>query len=66
MLVDGDAHVVEHRHDGFEDFLVDQLLGQVIVDFLVRQETTRLAHLDQGLELVAALGNFLFGELRIV
>jgi hypothetical protein len=54
------------RHDGFEDFLVDQLLGQVVVDFLVRQETPRLAHLDERLELLAALGGFLFGERGLV
>jgi hypothetical protein len=50
------------RDDRFEDFLVDQLLGQVVVDFLVRQEATRLAHLDERLELLAALGGFLFGQ----
>ena len=27
LLVDGDAHVVEHRDDGLEDLVVDELLG---------------------------------------
>jgi hypothetical protein len=46
----------------FEDLVVDQLLGQVVVDLLVRQEAARLAHLDERLQLMAALGDFLFGE----
>jgi hypothetical protein len=66
LLVHRDAHVVEHRDDGLEDLVVDQLLGQVVVDLLVRQETTRLAHLDERLELLAALGDFLLGERGLV
>ena len=46
--------------------MVDQLLGQVVVDFLVRQETARLAHLDERLQLLAALGDLFFGELGLV
>ena len=66
LLVDRDAHVVEHRDDGLEDLVVDQLLGQVVVDLLVRQETTRLAHLDERLQLPAALGDLFLGQLRLV
>jgi len=66
LLVDGDAHVVEHRDDGLEDLLVDQLLGQVVVDLLVGQEAPRLAHLDERLELLAAFGDLFLGQRRLV
>ena len=66
LLVDRDAHVVEHRDDGFEDLVVDQLLGQVVVDLLVRQEAARLAHLDERLELLAALGDLFLGQRGLV
>jgi hypothetical protein len=66
LLVDRDAHVVEHRDDRFEDLVVDQLLGQVVVDLLVGQETARLAHLDERLQLMAALRDFLLGQRRLV
>ena len=45
---------------------VDQLLGQVVVDLLVRQEAARLAHLDERLQLLAALGDLFFGERGLV
>ena len=35
-------------------------------DFLVRQEAARLAHLDERLQLLAALGDFFFRELGFV
>ena len=38
----------------------------MIVDFLMRQETARLAHLDERLQLLAALGDFFFGECRFI
>ena len=66
LLVDGDAHVVEHRDDRLEDLVVDELLGQVVVDLLVGQEAARLAHLDERLQLLAALGDLFFGELGLV
>jgi hypothetical protein len=48
LLVTGDAHVVEHRDDRLEDLVVHQLLGQVVVDLLVREEAARLPHLDEA------------------
>jgi hypothetical protein len=66
LLVDGDAHVVEHRDDRLEDLVIDELLGQVVVDLLVGQEAARLAHLDERLQLLAALGDLFLGELGLV
>ena len=42
--------------------LSTRLFGQVVADFLVRQEAARLAHLDERLQLMTALGDFFFGE----
>ena len=60
LLVNGHTHVVQHGNDGFEDFRFNQLFRQVVVDFLMGQETTGLAHLDQGLEFLTTLVGFFF------
>ena len=66
FLVDGDAHVVEHLHRRLEHLGVDQLFGQVVVDFLLRQVAARLAGLHEHLQLGAALVGFFFGEVAHV
>ena len=48
-------------HD-FQRLGIDQLLGQVVGDFGVRQVAARLAQRDQRLQALAALGHFLFGQ----
>ena len=45
---------------------IDQLLGQVVGDFGVRQVAAGLAQLDQGLQALAALGHVLFGQDGLV
>lgn len=45
-----------------KNLAIDELLGQVVVDLVVRQEAVRLAHLDERLQLVAAHRGFFFDE----
>ncbi|OIQ91558.1 hypothetical protein GALL_264960 [mine drainage metagenome] len=66
LFVHRDAHVVEHADDGFQQIRVGQIVGQVIVDFAVGQETTRLAELDKVLQALAAAAEFLFGDVGVV
>jgi len=66
LLIDRHAHVVEQRHHDFERFGLGQLVGQVVVDFAVRQVAARLAELDQGLEVVAPGLGFFFGQDGVV
>ena len=56
LLVHRHAQVVEHGDHDFQRLGVDQLVGQVVGDFGVRQVAARLAQRDQGLQALAALG----------
>ena len=66
LLVDGDAHVVEHPDDRLERLGVDQSFRDVVVDLLLGQEPSALAHLDERSELASALGEFRGRELANV
>ena len=66
LLVDGHAHVVEHGDHDFHRLGVDQLVGQVVGDFAVRQVAAGLAQRDQGLQARAALGQVFFGQHGLV
>ncbi len=63
LVEDLDAHVAEGTDDGVDRLGVDQVVRQVIVDLGVGQEAAVLAELDQGLELVAAGLEVLFGAV---
>ena len=65
VLVDRDAHVVEGADDAFDRFRIDDVFGQVVVDFGVRQEAAFLAELDQGLEFLAAALEFFFAGFGV-
>ncbi|MDT4843188.1 hypothetical protein FQZ97_771110 [compost metagenome] len=54
LVVDRDAHVAEGADDAVDRFRVDQVVGQMVVDFAVRQVAAVLAQLDQLLQAVAA------------
>ena len=62
LLVHRHAQVVEHGDHDFERLGVDQLVGQVVGDFAVRQVAARLAQRDQRLQALAALGHVFFGQ----
>jgi hypothetical protein len=62
LLVHRHAQVVQHGDHDFEGFGIDQLVGQVVGDFNVRQVAAGLAQLDQGLQARAALGHVFFGQ----
>ena len=66
LLVHRHAHVVEHGDHDFQRLGVDQLFGQVVGDFGVREVAARLAQRDQGLQALAALEHFLFGQDGLV
>ena len=55
LVVHLDAHVVDHAHDRLDLVGIVDVLGQVVVDFPVREETLFLALDDQLLELYALL-----------
>ncbi len=65
-LVDGDAHVVEGRDDAFDRFRIDDVFRQVVVDLGMGQVAALLAHIDQVLQLLAALFEFGFRETGFV
>ncbi|MCY1515121.1 hypothetical protein D9M68_496970 [compost metagenome] len=66
LLVHRHAHVVEHGDHDFHGLGVDQLVGQVVGDFAVREVAAGLAQRDQGLQARAALGQVFFGEHGLV
>lgn len=66
LLVHGHTHVVEHRDHDFHRLGIDQLVGQVVGDFDLRQVAARLAQGDQGLQARAALGQVFLGQDRLV
>ena len=55
LFVHRDAHVVDHLHDVFDLLRIDDLGGQVVVDFGVGQEALFLAARNQQLELRLAV-----------
>ena len=65
VFVDGDAHVIEGTDDAFDGFRIDDVFGQVIVDFRVGQETAFLAELDQCLEFLAPALEFFLARFRV-
>jgi hypothetical protein len=66
LFVHRHTQVVQGGDDGFHGFRVDQLVGQVVGDFAVRQVAARLAQLDQGLQALAALGHVFLGQDGLV
>ena len=62
LLVHRHAQIVQGGDNGFERFGIDQLVGQVVVDFYVREVTAGLAQLDQRLQARAALLQVFFGQ----
>jgi hypothetical protein len=66
LLVHRHAHVVQHGDHDFHGLGVDQLVGQVVGDFAVREVAAGLAQRDQGLQARAALGQVFFGEHGLV
>ena len=66
LLVHRHAHVAEHGDHHFQRFGIDQLVGQVVVDFSVGQVAARLAQLDQLFQALAAGVHFFFGEHRLI
>src|SRR5690606_15853225 len=61
LVVDRDAHVAERADDAVDSFGIDQVVGQMVVDFAVGQVAAVFAELDELLEAVAA-GFVLFGR----
>ncbi len=55
LLVDGDAHVVNHIDDILDLFGIDDVIGQVIIDLRVGQEALLLAAGNQFLQLLGLL-----------
>ena len=51
FFIDRDAHVVDHVDDVFDLFRIDDLAGQMIVDFSVGEVSLLLAARDQQLQL---------------
>ena len=51
LLVDRDAHVIDHVDDIFDLFRIDDLARQMVVDLAVGQEALLLALGDQQLQL---------------
>ena len=62
-LVDGDSHIVDHADDVFDLVGIADVVGQVVVDLGVGQESLLLALGDQFLE--ARLVLFGFGSSHI-
>ena len=54
LIVDLNAHVIDHADDALDVLGIQHVVGQVIVDFSVGQVAARFAQLDQRLELLAA------------
>src|SRR5690606_25634526 len=61
LVVDRNAHVAERADDAVDRFGIDQVVGQMIVDFAVGQVAAVFAELDKLLEAVAP-GFVLFGR----
>src|SRR5579863_8797921 len=64
LFVDRHAHVVERADDAFDRFGLREVIGEVVVDFRVREEPALLAELDERAQLRAALFEF-FGRARL-
>src|SRR3954464_3242037 len=64
LVVDLDAHVGASREARLDLLGVDQVLGQVVVDFRIREEAALLAELDQVLQPIAPGLGILFRHLR--
>ncbi len=54
LVIDRDTHIAERADDAVDGFGIDQVVGQMVVDFAVRQVTAVLAQLDQLLQAIAA------------
>src|SRR5690606_6290069 len=64
LVVDRDTHIAERADNAVDGFCVDQIVGQVIVDFAVREIAALFTELDQDLEAIAA--RFLFFGRHLV
>ncbi len=60
LFVHGDAHIVNHVNDVFDLLRIDDVVGQVIVDFGVGQVALFLAARNQFLELLRLLADTVY------
>ncbi len=66
LLVHGHAQVVQRGDHGFKRLGVEQLVGQMVGDFDVRQVAARLAQFQQRLQVGAAQVHLFLGQHAVV
>ena len=62
LFVHRHTHVVEHGDHHFQRLGINQLVGQVIRDFAVREVAACFTQLDQGFQARAAFSQVFFGQ----
>ena len=65
MFIHRNAHVIERTDDPFDRIRIDDIVGQMVVDFGIGEKRTLLAQLDQYFQPFTATLQFFFRCLRI-